>query len=48
MELLRIFSMLCIVVYHILLFGLDAHHPEDVGNYIEEANRRIERLQLSK
>ena len=29
MELLRIFSMLCIVVYHIFLFGLDAHHPEE-------------------
>lgn len=28
MELLRIFSMLCIVVYHIFIFGLNAQHPE--------------------
>lgn len=31
-----------------IITASDAHHPEDVGNYIEEANRRIERLQLSK
>lgn len=29
MELLRIFSMLCIVVYHIFLFGINAHHPDE-------------------